>query len=73
MKRVNAATWMADLFPFISKRKLSEIFMPGSHDSAMTFECLSQSLGPIDLDLPTPWGPDAPDSLTKSPLGETIR
>ncbi|QRV92283.1 hypothetical protein RhiJN_20301 [Ceratobasidium sp. AG-Ba] len=53
--------WMTDLFPVIRSHPLTKLFIPGSHDSPMTQECLTQPSWPYNI--PTALGPDASDSV----------
>ncbi|QRW06400.1 hypothetical protein RhiLY_05399 [Ceratobasidium sp. AG-Ba] len=57
--------WMTDLFPVIRSHPLTKLFIPGSHDSPMTQECLTQPSWPYNI--PTALGPDASDSVKKLP------
>jgi hypothetical protein len=55
----NLETWMTALAPVIGERKLTELFVPGSHNSAITQDCLTSR----PLLLPTEAGPDAPEAV----------
>ncbi|CAE6500497.1 unnamed protein product [Rhizoctonia solani] len=59
--------WMANLSPVIAKRTLIELYIPGSHNSAINEDCLTTHYPFPFPQFPTAIGPDAPDAILKIP------